>query len=427
MTDLPISPSIGTVLVWRDSSGQYDSQSAPLTSLLRQRGYSVITVDQTGDALQTVLKSVPDLLIIYLQASREQGYEFCKALRQLPGTSTLPIVFVGIRNQASELINALRCGGDEYLQLPVDEEAYWLRLERLLKMVQLVRSLEADRASLQQQLGSYDCLLQQQRATQVSLAEENQALQRMAFTDGLTQVANRRSFNQKMPQLWQEAKAYNQPISLLLCDIDYFKRYNDTYGHLGGDVCLQAVAEALVKGTHRHGDQVARYGGEEFAILLPATDSQGAQQVALSVQSAIAKAQVPHTSSPVKPYVSLSIGICTLEPARYPISYASSVQQEHEVLIYGADEALYTAKLRGRDRAVINSPNGLITVLPNRSYSDFSSAPLPSATPSAAKNTSIKMPVNQSPQVIKLPLLSNLSHLNSKASVALPLNISLDV
>jgi len=406
MTDLPVSLSVGTVLAWRDSSGQYDGQNAPLTSLLRQRGYDVIAVDQASDALQAVLKHVPDLLIIYLQASGEGGYEFCRALRKLPCMSTLPIVFVGVRNQASELISVLRCGGNEYLQLPIDEEECQLRLERLLKMAWLVRRLEADTVSLQQQICSHDRLLQQQQATQISLAKENQALQRMAFTDGLTQVANRRSFNQKLPQLWQEAKKCNQPISLLLCDIDYFKRYNDTYGHLGGDGCLQAVAAALVKGTHRYGDQVARYGGEEFAILLPATDSQGAQQVALAVQSALTQARLPHASSLVKPYVSLSIGICTLKPAHYPASYMSSLQQDFEVLIYGADEALYTAKLRGRDRAVVNSPVGLVTILPSRPYSGLSSAALsPTALSPTAKNTSTKMPVNQSPQVIKLPSL----------------------
>ena len=396
MIHSPVVPSLGSVLAWRDSSGQYDGLSAPLTSLLRQRGYGVTAVDQASDVVRAVLKSVPDLLIVYLQASGERGYDFCSALRKLPCTSNLPIVFVGIRNQASELINALRCGGNEYLQLPIDQEECQLRLERLLKMARLVRSLEANRASLQQQIWSHNHLLQQQQATQISLAKENQALQRMAFTDGLTQVANRRCFNQKLPQLWQEAKEGQQPISLLLCDIDYFKRYNDTYGHLGGDVCLQAVAKALVKGTHRRGDQVARYGGEEFAILLPATDSQGAQQVALAVQLALAQAQLPHGSSPVKPYVSLSIGICTLEPAHYPASYVSSLQQDCEVLIYGADEALYTAKLRGRDRAVVNSPNGLVTILPSHSYGGLSSA----ALSSAAKNTSAKLSVNQSPQPI---------------------------
>ena len=399
MTDLPVNPSTGTVLAWRDCSGQYDGKSDPLTCVLQQQGYCVTAVDQADDALQTVLKRVPDLLIIYLQASEEQGYEFCRALRELPLASALPVVFVGIRDQSCELMNALRCGGSEYIQLPIDEEECWLRLKRQLNTGQIVRNLEAEKASLYQQIGSYNRLLQQQETAQISLEKENRALQQMAFIDGLTQVANRRSFNEKVHQLWRAAKERNQPISLLLCDIDYFKRYNDTYGHLAGDACLQAVAKALVKGTHRYGDQVARYGGEEFAILLPATNAHGAQQVALAVQAALAQAQVHHDSSPVKPYVSLSIGICTLEPGRYPASYSSNLKQDHEVLINGADEALYTAKLRGRDRAVLNSPNGLITVMPNRrQYRD------PSPAAKSTKSTSSKLTVNQSPQATKLPL-----------------------
>ncbi len=164
MTKLPVNSSVGTVVAWRDGSGQYyDGQSDPLTSVLQQRKYSVIAVDDANDALQTVLKSVPDLLIIYLQASGEQGYEFCKALRKLPCTSTLPIVFVGIRNQASELISALRCGGNEYLQLPIDEEEGQLRLERLLKMARLMRRLEADTVSLRQQICSHDRLFSSSR------------------------------------------------------------------------------------------------------------------------------------------------------------------------------------------------------------------------------------------------------------------------
>ncbi|MGB3299735.1 MAG: diguanylate cyclase [Phormidesmis sp.] len=405
MTHMSVTPAIGTVLVWRDRSDQYSGQNDPLTLVLHQQGYSVVAVEEEKKVLETVLKSDLDLLVIYLQTSGEQGYEFCKMLRQLSCLNTFPIVFVGIRDQSSELIKALRCGGSEYLQLPIEAEECWLRLERYLKTRQMVRALEADKAHLHQQMSSYNQLLQQQEAAQISLAQENQALQRMAFVDGLTQVANRRSFNQKIPQLWQAAKVGNQPISLLLCDIDYFKRYNDTYGHLGGDGCLQAVAKALVKGTHRHSDHVARYGGEEFAILLPATDSYGAQRVALSVQSALSQAQLPHTSSPVKPFVSLSIGICTLEPARYPASYSSNrahngAQEECEVLIYGADEALYTAKLRGRDRAVVNSSNGLITVLPNRPQHN-GSASCPQMMPT-------KQPVNKSPQMrLRLPSIAN--------------------
>jgi len=334
-------------------------------SVLEEHGYSVNVLKTESEVLQAVLESVPALLVIYLQTSGEQGYEFCRILRRLPRTSTLPVVFVGIRDQSSELVSALRCGGNEYLQLPVNREECWLRLERHLRTVKLVQSLEADMASLHQKVWSYNHILRQQEEQQISLAKENQALQRLAFTDGLTQLANRRSFNENIVRMWQQAKDNAQPISLLLCDIDYFKRYNDTYGHQAGDVCLQAVSDALVRGAHRRHDQVARYGGEEFAILLPATDSKGAQQVALAVQSELARAQVPHSASLVKQHVSLSIGVCTLEPVA---GEALTTDSEHEVLIHGADEALYTAKLRGRDRIVVNSPEGLISIVPTHCH-----------------------------------------------------------
>ncbi|MEO1446712.1 MAG: diguanylate cyclase, partial [Cyanobacteria bacterium J06635_11] len=156
-----------------------------------------------------------------------------------------------------------------------------------------------------------------------------------------------------------------------------------TYGHPAGDVCLQAVADAMVRGAHRHSDQIARYGGEEFAILLPATDSSGAQQVALSVQSELERAQVPHQASLVKPYVSLTIGICTLLP--------ESTEQTYEVLVHGADEALYTAKLRGRDQVVVNAPEGLVSIVQNRCTYN--------SEVDSVRHTPTKMVINQPAQL----------------------------
>ena len=380
-----VTPSAGSVVVWQNHSEYHGGE--PLLPTLQQRGYCVTTVSQESEALQAVLERVPDLLIIYLQASGDEGYEFCKILRKLPRTSGVPVAFVGTRAQESELVNALRCGGNEYVQLPVSAEECWLRLERHLRTVHLVRSLEAEKASLHQKIWSYNHILRQQEEEQVSLAKENQVLQRLAFTDGLTKVANRHSFNEKIAELWTEAIANQQPLSLLLCDIDYFKRYNDTYGHPAGDVCLQAVADALVRGAHRHSDQVARYGGEEFAILLPATDEKGAQQVALAVQSELTRAQVTHQASLVSSHVTLSIGVCTLNP--------DSLQHNHDVLIHGADEALYTAKLRGRNRTVVNSADGLISIKPQHCYY---SGPLESLRSIPAKlpvNQPVSQPVNQ--------------------------------
>ncbi|MGC1310069.1 MAG: diguanylate cyclase [Phormidesmis sp.] len=346
-----VSNAAGSVVIWQ----QQDDPQDPLALTLARQNYQRISVATEGEVLKSALESVPDLLIIHLKASGEDGYKLCKTLRRLPRTGAIPVVFVGIRDQASELVEVLRCGGSEYLQMPMAEEECWLRLARHLHAVRLVRKLEADKASLHQQIWTYNHILQQHEQRQASLAKENQALQRMAFVDGLTQVGNRHSFNQQMPLLWQAAQQNQQPISLLLCDIDYFKRYNDSYGHPAGDACLQAVASSMVRGANRHSDQISRYGGEEFAILLPATDSKGARQVALAVQSELARIQLPHRASLVKPFVSLSIGICTLVP--------ENPQQSYEILIHGADEALYTAKLRGRDRVVVNTADGLVSMV----------------------------------------------------------------
>lgn len=363
MTHLLNPSAIGNIVAWQDTSrevtnldSQFDDRLTCLTSVMQEKGYCVTSLPTEKAVLQSVLDQVPDLLLIYLQTSGSEGYDFCKILRGLPRSRTVPVVFIGTRDAELELVTALRCGGNEYIQLPISAEAAWLRIERHLTTVKLMRSLQAEKDSLHQKIWAYNTILRQQEEIQISLAKENQELQRLAFTDGLTQVANRRHFNDTLNSLWQAAMAKHQPISLLLCDIDYFKRYNDAYGHLVGDTCLQAVADALVRAAHRQHDQVARYGGEEFAILLPATDAKGAQQVALAAHSELARAQVPHKASLVGPFVSLSIGICTLTP--------DSVQQRPEILIHGADEALYAAKLKGRDRSVVNTASGLVALAP---------------------------------------------------------------
>lgn len=313
-----------------------------------EKGCEVTVKGRSDQVIEAMTKQRPDLLLIHLQTSGDRGYRLCQALRQQAIAQHLPVVFVGSRGTSHEWVSALGCGGNDYLHLPIAPEECWLRLEQHLNTARLVRQLQADHLNLAKQIGEYRCVLAQQEALKVSLAKENQALQQLAFIDGLTQVANRRGFNQNIVQCWAEARGKNQRISLLLCDIDYFKRYNDTYGHLAGDTCLQAVAAALQQGAHRHCDQVARYGGEEFAILLPNTGAEGAKKVAMSVQEEIARAQIPHRGSLVKPFLSLSIGISTLRPA-------ASRHRSYEELIKGADDALYNAKLQGRDRTVLNT------------------------------------------------------------------------
>lgn len=341
--------STGTALIWH-SPGEFDS----LVMNLVDKGFQVFSSSQKEKVLEAVLRISPEVLLIYLRASGDRGYDLCKTLRSLEATQSLPIVFIGNRSEKLELIRVLRCGGNDYIQQPMDEEESWLRLNRHLHTAHLVRQLQTERATLSQKMSDYDQMLQQQKGIQAALTKENRDLQRLASIDGLTQIGNRRSFNQTISQMWPQAYQRKTPLSLLLCDIDYFKRYNDTYGHLAGDACLQAIAQAMQKGTHRQGDFVARYGGEEFALLLPATDSEGAMQVAGAMQAAVSQLHIPHQTSLVKPYVSLSIGICTLIP--------DDLQTPYEVLIHGADEALYTAKLQGRDRAVVNAHGGPVPI-----------------------------------------------------------------
>ena len=343
--------STGTILAWHASDN-----IEPLLSTVIGEGYTVTAAIGQEDVLAATLQTLPDMLLISLQASGEEGYALCRVLRSLEITRLLPIVFVGTRCEQSELVNVLRCGGSDYVQLPMDAEESWLRISRHLHTAQVMRQLQVEKASLNKMVSAYDQMIQRQEAIRETLAEENRNLQRLAYVDGLTQVANRYSFNQTIVRLWKDAYQQGQPVSLLLCDIDYFKRYNDTYGHLQGDRCLHSVAQAIVRGAHRQEDYVARYGGEEFAVLLPSTDLAGAQQVAKAVQQEVMSEQIPHRASLVQPQVSLSIGICTLTP--------DSLDMSHEVLIHGADEALYTAKLRGRNLAVANTHSGLVSIAP---------------------------------------------------------------
>ena len=169
------------------------------------------------------------------------------------------------------------------------------------------------------------------------------SLTREATIDGLTQIANRRAFDQRLEKEWQRLARENLPMSLLLCDVDFFKRYNDRYGHPAGDDCLRAVAKAIESCIRRPADLAARYGGEEFAVILPNTEQNGAIFVANKISEAIAALEIAHDASYVKDRVSLSIGISTTQPKR---------KSESRKLIEFADRALYLAKSEGRDRFV---------------------------------------------------------------------------
>lgn len=181
---------------------------------------------------------------------------------------------------------------------------------------------------------------------QTTLEANNQQLQRLVCIDGLTQVANRRRFDEYLAIEWSRMAREQQPLSLILCDVDYFKLYNDTYGHLEGDTCLQQVAAAISRGLKRPADLVARYGGEEFAIVLPNTNPLGAFQVADKLRQEINQLMIPHTTSTVSDYLTLSLGVASTVP-----SQKFSIEQ----LMEAADKALYQAKKQGRNRVIVKT------------------------------------------------------------------------
>lgn len=169
----------------------------------------------------------------------------------------------------------------------------------------------------------------------------NRELEKLVNLDSLTEVYNRRYFNEFLAREWERAKREKKPLSLIMIDVDCFKLYNDNYGHLLGDQALQLVAKSLSKLVHRPADLVARYGGEEFAVVLPYTNLEGAIHVATNITQEIAQLAIPHDYSYVSKYLTLSMGISCLIP---------NAEQSLETLIHQADCALYQAKRKGRNQ-----------------------------------------------------------------------------
>lgn len=165
----------------------------------------------------------------------------------------------------------------------------------------------------------------------------------LAASDGLTQIPNRRGFDAHLDHQWTLMLRAQEPIAIILCDVDHFKLFNDFYGHLAGDDCLKTVAQTLHSCLARPSDLVARYGGEEFAVILPQTSEDGALKVAERMQSAISQIRIPHDHSPIHPYITLSMGIACTVPSH---------EQSPSNLLDQADRLLYLAKHGGRNQIV---------------------------------------------------------------------------
>jgi two-component system, cell cycle response regulator len=184
----------------------------------------------------------------------------------------------------------------------------------------------------------------ERKRLEITLARINEELNRQANMDSLTKIANRRCFDRYLATEWSRCAREKQPLSLILCDIDYFKVYNDTYGHQAGDECLAKVAKAMSQAVKRPGDLVVRYGGEEFAAILPNTNGRGALQVAEAIRTTIEELRISHVASEIAEWVTFSLGVSSAIP---------NPKLSPEYLVAAADRALYEAKEQGRNRSLL--------------------------------------------------------------------------
>lgn len=305
-----------------------------LSLVLARQGYRVRKATSGQVALQTIRVELPDLILLDIQMPQMNGYEVCTIIKADPLTRDIPVIFLTALDDVADKIAAFSTGGVDYITKPFQSSEVIARVQNQLMIQRQRRQLLEQNQRLRQEI-------QERQRLESALIQANSNLQRLALLDSLTQVANRRCFDEHLDQEWQRLLREQAPLSLILCDVDYFKLFNDHYGHLAGDACLYHVAQAIGRVIRRPADEVARYGGEEFAVILPNTDVAGTVFVAEQIQEVIAQLAIPHAKSLVNPFVTISFGITSLTPI------AGRLPQD---LIAAADTALYAAKSQGRDR-----------------------------------------------------------------------------
>jgi len=289
-----------------------------LTSILEKMGHSVVTAENGKQAVSLYHSEKPELVLLDVIMPEMDGHEAARQMRK-DESLWVPIIFLSGRVDPEDIFSGIEAGGDDYLTKPVDFrilEAKMISMQRIAKMRRKLINVSTE------------------------LEIVNSELKKLVHIDGLTGLANRRYLDKYLRVEVSRSIRTDNQLALILCDVDYFKKYNDSFGHLQGDDCLKEVAKALLSVCQRATDLVARYGGEEFAIVLPDTNTENAGRLAQAICDAVAGLKFEHPESKYK-VVTVSLGVFSDKP---DLSYDS------EFMIKQADEALYKAKESGRNK-----------------------------------------------------------------------------
>ena len=268
--------------------------------------YQVFMATGGEQALTICKNNPPDLVLLDVVMPNMDGFEVCRRLKADETTRHIPVIFVTAHTDSAQETHGLSVGAVDFIAKPVNPDVVRARVK-----------------------------------THLTLKFQSDLLRKLVFLDGLSGVFNRRYFDQQISTEWARSSRNNTPLSLILLDVDFFKFYNDRYGHQAGDDALRSIADTLKSCLRRPADLVARYGGEEFACVLPETGFEDAMTLAKDLEQKVREMQIPHESSSVAKFVTISVGLATKE---------TSIGGEVQDLIGLADHLLYEAKHSGRGR-----------------------------------------------------------------------------
>lgn len=302
-----------------------------LESILYNMECNIIKATSGNEALSLMFDYNFALVLLDVQMPEMDGFEIAELMRSNSRTRFTPIIFVtAISKEKTCIFKGYEVGAVDYLFKPIEPVILQSKVKFFIELYNQNKIIEQQKTLLEIKIKELS-----------ELKAANFNLENLSYTDGLTGISNRRNFDSYIEMSWNNCLNASKPLSLIIMDIDYFKLYNDNYGHIKGDDCLKAVAKELTKSAKRTLDLSARYGGEEFVIILPETHKDGAEIIAEEIRKNIINLDIPHESSPISKNVTLSLGVTTMVP-----------NNQHTIseFINDADKALYEAKSLGRNR-----------------------------------------------------------------------------